>query len=94
MEQVTQTQLAILEASEKLVKPGGTLIYASCSFLPEENQQQISTFLANHPEYETIQMHDVLEKSKINLQMGEYLILRPDTHNTDGFFAAVLKKNN
>ena len=94
IEQITQTQQAILEAAAQLVKPGGTLIYASCSFLPEENQQQISTFLANHPEYETIQMHTVLEKCKINLQMGEYLSLRPDTHNTDGFFAAVLKKNS
>ena len=94
IKQITQTQQAILEAAEKLVKPGGTLIYASCSFLPEENQQRIASFLTNHPEYETIQMHTILEKSKINLQMGEYLMLRPDTHNTDGFFAAVLKKNS
>ncbi len=93
IEQIRQTQQAILEAAGKLVKPDGTLIYASCSFLPEENQQQISSFLTTHPEYEIIQMHTVLEKCKINLHMGEYLMLRPDTHNTDGFFAAVLKKN-
>ena len=85
-------QRAILVSAARLVRPGGRLIYATCTLLPQENQHLVSDFMAAHPEFQLVKMDRVLEEERISIQMGDYLELRPQIHNTDGFFAAVLKK--
>lgn len=84
LEELTTIQAEILERSCALVKPGGRLVYATCSLLPAENEKQIEAFLKNHPEFE---IHPVPEN------LGKpFMRLTPHRHGTDGFFAAVLSR--
>ncbi|HET7833838.1 MAG TPA: RsmB/NOP family class I SAM-dependent RNA methyltransferase [Gallionella sp.] len=90
--ELTQKQAAILASASRLLKPGGRLVYATCSILPEENQQIVQAFLASHPNFVLRPAGEVLQQQKIPLGMGDYLELRPHLHGTDGFFAAVLER--
>jgi 16S rRNA (cytosine967-C5)-methyltransferase len=85
-------QTAILESAARLVKPGGRLVYATCSLLQEENDGVVDGFLAAHPEFRPISAGEVLARQGIALDTGERLRLSPRTHDTDGFFAAVLER--
>jgi len=85
-------QIAILAGAARLVKGGGRLVYATCSFLNEENDDVAADFLANHPDFELVPMSKVLAEQKIALEMGDYLKLLPHKHQTDGFFAAVFER--
>jgi 16S rRNA (cytosine967-C5)-methyltransferase len=87
-------QAAILDAAARLVKPGGGLIYATCSVLPAENERQIEAFLQRNPEFAAVPVADVWRDAmgadpppEIG---GPYLRLSPLRHGTDGFFAATL----
>ena len=85
-------QISILTGAARLVKPGGRLVYATCSLLDEENDAIVAQFLAAHEEFALVPMHEVLAEQKIELEMGDYLKLLPQRHHTDGFFAAVLER--
>jgi 16S rRNA (cytosine967-C5)-methyltransferase len=88
LEELVPKQAAILEAAAKLVKPGGRLVYATCSVLPAENERQVEAFLASHPAFETVPVGELLPDLA-----GEtpYLRLSPFRHGTDGFFAAMMR---
>ena len=86
-------QAAILDAAATLVKPGGRLVYATCSLLAEENEQQADRFAAAHPEFTPVNCGAVLAAQQIPLEMGERFHLLPHRHGTDGFFAAVWERN-
>lgn len=95
LEELVPKQAMILDAAAKLVKPGGGLIYATCSVLPAENEHQIAGFLERHPEFEVVPVgalwRDVLESEPPpEVENGPYLRLSPLKHGTDGFFAAAL----
>lgn len=93
IDELQTKQIAIFDAAANLLKPGGRLVYATCSLLPEENQQIVAQFLANHPQFSVLHCGELLEQQKITLpDIGEYLQLSPLHHNTDGFFAAVLER--
>ncbi len=91
-------QATILDAASKLVKPGGGLVYATCSVLPAENERQMEAFLERHPEFELVPI-DRLWPEAVGTeppsQMPEspYLRLSPLKHGTDGFFAAMMVRN-
>jgi 16S rRNA (cytosine967-C5)-methyltransferase len=85
-------QLSILNGAARLVKPGGRLVYATCSILEEENESIVSQFLATNSAFQLVPVKEVLEEQKIPLQMDDYLKLLPHKHQTDGFFAAVLER--
>lgn len=85
-------QIAILSSASRLVKPGGRLVYATCSLLDEENEAIVDRFLAEHGDFTLIPMRDVLAEQKVPLDMDKYLKLSPQTHQTDGFFAAVFER--
>ncbi len=86
-------QWAILEAAAALVKPGGRLVYGTCSLLEEENEALVERFLAAHPEFEPLDCSAVLARQGIAVPGCErYLRLLPHVHDTDGFFAAVLQR--
>jgi 16S rRNA (cytosine967-C5)-methyltransferase len=82
----------ILEGAARLIKPGGLLVYATCSLLVEENEHIVEQFLAKHPTYTLRPMSQILAEQKIELVMGDYLKLMPHLHQTDGFFAAALER--
>ena len=90
-------QAMILDAAAGLVRIGGRLVYATCSLLPEENEAQVSAFLARHPDF-TVRplLHawrlDSAMPRPENFPEGDFLSLTPLRHGTDGFFAAVLER--
>lgn len=87
-------QNAILVAAARLVKPGGRLVYATCSLLREENRAVVDAFLAAHPEFAEIDAVEVLAKRGIALESkaAPALELLPQVHGTDGFFACVMER--
>jgi len=85
-------QESILAGAARLVKQGGRLVYATCSLLDEENEAIVEKFLAANPDFVLVPMKDILSEQKIELEMQDYLKLLPTTHQTDGFFAAVLER--
>lgn len=84
-------QLSILSSASKLLKIGGMLVYATCSILKEENEDIIVKFMLDHPNFEIIPTSTVLDNPELVSDDG-YLHLLPHKHNTDGFFAALLKR--
>ncbi|HEX4325633.1 MAG TPA: RsmB/NOP family class I SAM-dependent RNA methyltransferase [Burkholderiales bacterium] len=87
-------QAAILVAAARLVKPGGRLVYATCSLLREENRAVVDAFLAAHPEFAEIDAVEVLAKRGIVIESAAApaLELLPQVHGTDGFFACVMER--
>ena len=85
-------QESLLAAAARLVKPGGRLVYATCSILEEENRAVAESFLAGHAQFRLRPAGEVLEKERIDLNMDEYFEVWPHRHGTDGFFAAVLER--
>lgn len=85
-------QRSILAAAASLVKPGGRLVYGTCSLLAEENEDIVDEFLAAHPDFQLVPAGDVLKHQGITLEAQPYLHLFPHVHNTDGFFAAVVER--
>ncbi|MDO9311923.1 MAG: RsmB/NOP family class I SAM-dependent RNA methyltransferase [Nitrosomonas sp.] len=92
IDELKAKQAAILSAAASLLKPGGRLVYATCSFLPEENQQVVQEFLNTHPQFSLLNCAELLAQQKIPLDTGEFLQLSPLLHQTDGFFAAALTR--
>jgi len=90
--ELTEKQASILAAASRLVKPGGRLVYATCSLLPEENRGIMNAFLAAHPDFVLHPANEVLAQQLISLDTGECLQLSPLLHGTDGFFAAVMER--
>ncbi|MHB1950813.1 MAG: RsmB/NOP family class I SAM-dependent RNA methyltransferase [Acidiferrobacteraceae bacterium] len=89
-----ETQRAILEAAAALVKTGGSLLYATCSLLPDENESVIGSFLDRHREFRGAPLQEVLDRRGIALRAdGPFLRLLPHRHQTDGFFLALMVRD-
>jgi 16S rRNA (cytosine967-C5)-methyltransferase len=94
LDQLTTLQARILASAARLVRPGGRLLYATCSFLIEENEARVDTFLAEHADFTVVPLTDVWAATiggSCPVE-GPLLRLSPARHNTDGFFAAVLER--
>jgi len=90
---LTAGQHAILGAAARLVRPGGRLVYATCSLLREENEDVIAAFLDERPDFRCVPVAQILGRRQVALPAtGDYLRLWPHRHGTDGFFAAVLER--
>jgi 16S rRNA (cytosine967-C5)-methyltransferase len=79
----SRRQSEILAAAATMVKPGGRLVYATCSLEPEENETVVSAFLRARPEFAI----DPPDKFPLPLEADGWLRCRPDRHGTDGFAA-------
>jgi 16S rRNA (cytosine967-C5)-methyltransferase len=90
--QLVRKQQGILNAASRLVKPGGRLVYATCSILPQENEEVVEAFLAANPQFVLQDAAQVMQSLKIPVNTGQYLRLAPVSHGTDAFFAAVLER--
>ena len=91
--EMTQKQAAILDSAARLVKPGGRLVYATCSLMPEENEGIVDAFLAAHPQFGRLSAKAVLAAQGITVDLsGDDLHLLPHLHGTDGFYAGVLER--
>jgi 16S rRNA (cytosine967-C5)-methyltransferase len=92
VDELTAKQGAILAAAAKLLRPGGRLVYATCSILAEENEAIVDAFLAGHADFHRVSAKDLLAAQGIAIECGEDMRLAPQTHGTDGFYAAVLER--
>ncbi|MBT9526508.1 MAG: RsmB/NOP family class I SAM-dependent RNA methyltransferase [Rhizobacter sp.] len=97
VEELRVKQAAILASAARLLKPGGRLVYATCSLLEAENEAIAAAFTeANAREFTPLPVAPLLEKAHVaqaeTLVRGDFLRLWPHRHGTDGFFAAVWER--
>ena len=86
-------QLALLVTYAPLVAAGGRLIYATCSVLRSENDDVVARFCAERPDFAVFPLKEIWGKERAEpLGGGTVLRLSPEQHDTDGFFAAVLRR--
>ncbi|MBO5270697.1 MAG: 16S rRNA (cytosine(967)-C(5))-methyltransferase RsmB [Clostridia bacterium] len=87
-ERLPEIQYAILENCARYLKPGGTLVYSTCTVFSDENWYNVQKFLAAHPDFAP-------EDFTVGTLQSEngMLTLRPDLHRTDGFFIAKMHRN-
>lgn len=81
-------QQAILDNACRYVKPGGVLVYSTCTILPEENQQITDAFLAQHPDFSR---EDLLLPAQAGQTDGQ-VTLWPHRHDTDGFYICRMRR--
>ena len=101
IEKLHTLQVRILSQAAKLVKPGGRLVYVTCSMLSRENEASADAFEAAHPEFRPVVVADVLSAPQLTdaarekfaeLASAAPLRLSPASADTDGFFAAVYER--
>lgn len=80
-------QAEILENAAKYLRPGGVMIYSTCTLSPEENEEQVAAFLEKHPDFVPVEFSAGALSSKDGM-----MTLLPHRHKTDGFFLAKMKK--
>lgn len=91
LQEIKEIQQRILESAARLVKPGGKLLYITCSIFPDENIHQVKQFLVHHPTFRVeppAKMWDKLLRASDGL--GPVMALSPHRDGTDGFFAVTL----
>ncbi|MBE7369397.1 RsmB/NOP family class I SAM-dependent RNA methyltransferase [Ramlibacter pallidus] len=97
-EELTAKQSAILQSAARLLKPGGRIVYATCSLLREENEAIAAAFTAANPDFRRLSVQELLEQARIAdaaqlcSEGGQDLRLWPHRHGTDGFYAAAWEK--
>ena len=92
LEELIVIQAEIMDKVAPVVKVGGRLVYATCSILPEENEQQVEKFLERHKDFRLMPLAEAWPEGLTVPCEGNYMRLTPKRHNTDGFFTAVLQK--
>ena len=101
-EQVTQRtaeQAAILAEGARHVRPGGTLVYITCSILHEENGAQMAAFRLTHPGFETTGPEPLLDalapeaRARVHIDAAGGVLLTPLRTGTDGFFITLLRRS-
>jgi 16S rRNA (cytosine967-C5)-methyltransferase len=95
---LSELQQRILDSAARLIKPGGRLVYATCSLLPQENEAVVQSFGQAHPDFESVPVVDLLGSAQVGDALslcspdGLSMRLWPHRHGTDGFFAAVWQR--
>ena len=84
-------QRSILQSASRLLRPGGRLVYATCSLMAEENDEVEQDFLAANPSFEPQSAQALLQPQGVPYE-GEVLRLLPHRHGTDGFYAAAFRR--
>jgi 16S rRNA (cytosine967-C5)-methyltransferase len=96
IQELAEKQQHILASACQLLKPGGSLVYATCSLLPAENEVIAQQFEQEHPQFERVSVAQLLAAQGVadadQLVQGDYLRLWTHRHQTDGFFAAVWQR--
>jgi 16S rRNA (cytosine967-C5)-methyltransferase len=90
---LSANQRDLLERAAPVVRPGGRLIYATCSSEPEENEQVVDAFLLRHPEFTVADLRS--EAPLLNPMLDDRGMLRtlPFAHRLEAFFAAAVVRS-
>jgi 16S rRNA (cytosine967-C5)-methyltransferase len=93
--ELVERQQQILRSAARLVRPGGRLVYATCSLLREEDEAQAEAFLAAETNFSLLPMARVWDETIGGASPGgeDYLRLTPARHGTDGFFVAIFERH-
>jgi 16S rRNA (cytosine967-C5)-methyltransferase len=89
-------QRAILEAWAPRLKPGGRLVYGTCTIHPDENESVVRQFVEAHPEFHVVPVSSALPPSLAGGRLADgqgFLRVWPHRHGTEAFFAAVLERS-
>ena len=88
--------LEIVREIERILKPGGRLVYATCSLLPVEDEGAVDAFLARNPAFARLDAAKVARDvtGATAAFAGPDMLLSPLRHGTDGFFCALLQRVN
>ncbi|RAI55983.1 RsmB/NOP family class I SAM-dependent RNA methyltransferase [Roseicella frigidaeris] len=95
LRELVAKQHEILDSAGELVRPGGKLVYATCSLLPEEDEEQVNAFLGRRPDFALLPLAEAWRAAGgegAPPAEGDHLLTSPARHGTDGFFAAVLQR--
>ncbi len=93
LDEVLEVQQSILQSALRLVKPGGRLIYATCSILKDENEKQVEQVLKTVNNFKVVCAEKIWDKNPVSTASEvSYLSLTPHEDGVDGFFAAVLER--
>lgn len=91
--EVAAKQRLIMSDAAGLVRPGGILVYATCTLFAEENEEGVTAFLEAHPEFTVEDPAPRLSRLSIaGAHQGSFVKFLPHVHGTDGFFCAFLRK--
>jgi 16S rRNA (cytosine967-C5)-methyltransferase len=89
---LSRLQKRIVQQVTPHLKPGGILVYSTCTLAPDENEGVIDDLLDRHPELVLEDAESHLPQQARSMTRGKYFLALPHKHNTDGFFAARIKK--
>ncbi len=95
LRELSARQGDILATAAELVRPGGRLVYATCSLLPEEDETQVEALLARRPDFVPLPLAEAWAAAGMAgppPHEGPFLVMSPARHGTDGFFAAMLQR--
>jgi 16S rRNA (cytosine967-C5)-methyltransferase len=92
LNELISKQEAILNAASSLCKVGGYLVYATCSILKDENENQVENFVKNNINFRVVPQSSIMSRYKITLGDGKFLKLNSLENNTDCFFGAVFER--
>lgn len=93
---IVELQAQILNSAARCLRPGGVMVYSTCTLLEEENRAQVQAFLGEHPEFAAENLSNYLPVSLDHHRTMEqgYIQLLPHRHGMDGFFIARLRKRD
>lgn len=91
-------QAVVLDRAAALAKPGGRIVYITCSVLPEENDDAVAAFLERHPDFKAVASTEVIERAGLALHgkvraTAHGIQMTPFVTGTDGFYVAMLVRN-
>jgi len=92
IERLSGLQKKILDRLSSYLKPGGTLVYSTCTLTREENDEVVENFLQRHQEFDLETAAEFLPESARHMVRGNYFLALPHRDGTDGFFAARMRK--
>jgi len=92
IQRLARLQKKILSRVSSYLKPGGILVYATCTLTTEENEQVVEEFLSRHKEFVLEDAARYLPPEARGLVCGHFFLALPHQHDTDGFFAARMKR--